>query len=169
MSKHKKIIEDSHYVALNETLVEAMKNNEQFKINELFTYAIHPTKARVVYHEIMKNTVLEISNKLRLKHKPIVDLINYHAELIEGDVNHQHPKNVHSELLKASSHTNNEIDRMGFNLCMLTIPIDGEFPKKLVGAIDSQSLYLLTDLESNLVKAYSIDGYTNQNKPSNIT
>lgn len=158
MSKHKKIIEDSHYVALNQTLVDSMKVNPQFKINDLFCHAVHPTAARVVYHTVMKNTVLSTCTKLRLEHQTIVDLVNYHTELISGDVNHQHPKNVHSELLKASSNTNDELHRAGFNICMLTIPIDGEFPKKLVEAIDSQSLYLLTDLEANFVKAYMTHG-----------
>ena len=158
MSKHKKIIEDSHYVALNKTLVDSMKANPQFKINDVSSYAVRPTAARVIYHTVMKNTVLATGIKLRLEHQAIVDLVNYHTELICGDVNHQHPKNVHSELLKASSNTTNELHRVGFNLCMLTIPIDGEFPKKLVEAIDSQSLYLLTDLEANFIRAYMAHG-----------
>lgn len=155
MSKHKKIIEDSHYVALNNTLVEAMAKNQLFQTTELFVNHVHQTNARAVFHETMKNTVLSICMKLRLEHKAILDLVNYHTELICGDVNHQHPKNVHSELLKASADTSNELHRVGFNLCMLTIPIDGEFPKKLVDAIDSQSIYCLTDLEPNFVKVYS--------------
>lgn len=155
MTKHKKIIDDAHYGTLVDSIIKAMQNSSHFKMNELFSAAIRSRDMRMLYHATMRQVVQSISNRLKLKH-PIIDaLMVYHDDLIAGNVNHQHPKNIYSELLKASGGTKDQLHKLGFNLCMLTIPIDGEYPIKLVEAINTDALYELSNLEGSFMSAYS--------------
>lgn len=153
MTKQKKIIDDEHYVALVDNLVNAMKDSPHFKhVRHGNVPTIRSKDVRWAFHETMLGVVKDVSNRLKMEYPAILALKDYHSDLIDGDVNHQHPKNVYSELLKASGATDNKLHQLGFNLCMLTIPIDGEYPIKLVNAITSDNLYELTNLEERFVK-----------------
>lgn len=153
MTKHKKIIEDSHYVALLESLIAAME-----KFPEVFELTISKAQipsqiARVIYHETMRDVVKDIDTELiYLDTAAIAATLEYHDDLIKGDINHRHPRNIVSELLNLHSSCKDQRLKAGYAVCMYSIPIDLENVDKLINTLVEDGLHV----ESRIANAFNI-------------
>lgn len=127
MTKQKKIIDDEHYVALINSLLNATSPDDPHALT------VRSRDARILYHTAMKQLVISTAHLFGLSSQPEVRaLCQYHDELIAGDVNHQHPKNLYSELFKLAGNATDPSQRKAIDMLKYTIPIDGTVPHKLV-------------------------------------
>ena len=130
MASPRKKPDDDHYLKL---LADLM-----YQVSRQMAGVVKPSvprlpsrsrDARVIYHRLMLR-LIEVLCLLETNVKP--EVIQYHRQLIEGDLTHRHPKNLLSQLLTEKMDKNSTEESQQVQILELTIPLDGEVPNKLV-------------------------------------
>lgn len=163
MTSPRKKLDDDHYRGLLESLLYSVSKNMGGVVKPSIPKT--PAKSshcRIIYHTLMVKVINAVCTKTL---SGLKETLEFHQQLIDDDLTHRHPKNLISLLMTEKYRSGNGINDLHYDFLALTVPLDGEVPKKLVDCLptvicDCYQLYLTLDRTYvDLLKEAELTGF----------